>query len=113
MSVNIPLFLARATPRDILIACCLCMETQSSQVGKNPEVIGMDSYAIVICSVLCQTYQCSFDFCFAILKPPGIRLLPSLPPHLYPGELHRLVVSHRLEGEEVAVVVLVVAAAGR
>ena len=56
MSATIPLFLARATPRDIPIACCLGMETQSSQAGKNPEVIGMDSHAIVICSVLCQIY---------------------------------------------------------
>ena len=90
MSATIPLFLAGATPRDIPIACCLGMETQSSQAGKNPEVIGMDSHAIVICSVLCQIYQCSFDSCFAILKPRGTLLLRCLRlPLLCPGVAHR------------------------
>jgi len=98
MSATIPLFLARATPRDIPIACCLGMETQSSQAGKNPEVIGMDSHAIVICSVLCQIYQCSFDSCFAISRPRGTRLPRFLHLHLYPGEAHPLVVLHHPVG---------------
>ncbi len=99
MSATIPLFLARATPRDIPIACCLGIETQSSQAGKNPEVIGMDSHAIVICSVLYQIYQCSFDSCFVIPRPRGIRLLRCPLHHLLcPGVPHHPVEPRRPVG---------------
>jgi len=102
MSATIPLFLARATPRDIPIACCLGIETQSSQAGKNPEVIGMDSHAIMICFVLCQIYQCSFDSCFVIPTPHGIHPLRFLllPPFLV---VHPpMVVPHPAEAAVVA-----------